>query len=72
MKYLNLWLKSRGEEPLTMEDAQSKTLPNLKLLCHFSAGLTSANILDVILFVAMGYCGQELSEFLVCFRMTPS
>ena len=29
LKYLNLWLQRRGEPPLKMEEAQSKTIPNL-------------------------------------------
>lgn len=29
LKYLNKWLKMRGEKSLTMEGAQSKTEPNL-------------------------------------------
>lgn len=29
LKYLNIWLNKHGEESLNMEDAQSKTIPNL-------------------------------------------
>jgi hypothetical protein len=29
LKYLNQWLASRGEAELSMDEAQSKTLPNL-------------------------------------------
>ena len=29
LKYLNLWLERRGEGPLTLETAQSKTEANL-------------------------------------------
>lgn len=29
LKYLNIWMKARGEEELTPETAQSKTEPNL-------------------------------------------
>jgi len=29
LKYLNIWLEKHGERPLTMNEAQSKTEPNL-------------------------------------------
>lgn len=29
LKYLNKWLELYGEDPLTMEEAQSKTIPDL-------------------------------------------
>lgn len=29
LAYLNIWLRQHGEKPLTMEEAQSKTIPDL-------------------------------------------